>query len=412
MSSPAVTTWLGRMTHASSEFSCDIAIISKDEDDIASTVLSIEALPDNLKWSEGPLRIDEWSKVNGTDHELFELGFFLDSKTPYALIIRGKSQDVPSADNRLDLNTLGRVEPLDDQFGIFPEKTIPDDLQDTFFAENMGSLYAVVDTALIPDLATRLPNEDVEYRCLFKGKAADDFKDVAPYLIRFGDHDRLLRDFLTLTKQNYHWHYYQKDACLFLRSDANFDTLWAHLRKFTKIRDHNDKWFYLRFWDPMFRTYLIDYPQGPFPRDFFNPIQSVICRLDGDQWVAVRKKAKNETFPSTSFFPQFRRHCRLQKRQTFIDNVGKLLVGHHNAEVPETYLKLLYRQARDRGYWSERGLAKQMETLFLIEQAGLSEATVLSRLKGHDVESLADATRAGVILDATLELIEEQHELR
>lgn len=36
----------------------------------------------------------------------------------------------------------------------------------------------------------------------------------------------------------------------FFRSPIELDAVWNHLRKFTRLKDDQDKWCMVRFWDP------------------------------------------------------------------------------------------------------------------------------------------------------------------
>lgn len=94
---------------------------------------------------------------------------------------------------------------------------------------------------------------DVETRCLFKGKAAEDWKESAPYLIdmtlpagAWDDpsqvptfHRRFIAD---------HW---GKSTGIVVRSTAPMDTIWRHFRRFTRAQmEEGTSWFLFRFWDP------------------------------------------------------------------------------------------------------------------------------------------------------------------
>ena len=57
----------------------------------------------------------------------------------------------------------------------------------------------VLDAARLPGLPERLEAEGVPYRSLFQGQAAQELRDVAPYLVQVSPSDRLLRDFTAPT---------------------------------------------------------------------------------------------------------------------------------------------------------------------------------------------------------------------
>ena len=93
---------------------------------------------------------------------------------------------------------------------------------------------------------------DVPCRCLFTGKASQELEEVAPYLIDIGLADDILnnKDKITSFHRDFfvkHWHH---GTGIVLRTTADMDTLHNHLRKFTKIKDEDGKWYFFRFWDP------------------------------------------------------------------------------------------------------------------------------------------------------------------
>src|SRR5690606_8622183 len=100
----------------------------------------------------------------------------------------------------LQIATIGNVEPLDQQFGIQPKKTVPDILRGTLFdqpdsldVENPAAggdpagvspmqTYAILDAAKVVNLPELLGSSGLEHQCLFKGKSYDELKNVAPWI--------------------------------------------------------------------------------------------------------------------------------------------------------------------------------------------------------------------------------------
>ena len=121
-------------------------------------------------------------------------------------------------------------------------------------------------------LAGRIEGENgnlgkIEYRSLFKGEAQEELKEVAPYLFdltlpeqAYDDKDyvpKFHKDFFkstwdpdTLERSEGLTH---PDTGIFIRTTADFDTVWRHFRKFTRIQDENGKWYYWRFWESSLR---------------------------------------------------------------------------------------------------------------------------------------------------------------
>lgn len=101
--------------------------------------------------------------------------------------------------------------------------------------------------------------DDIDMHSLFSGKLADELKQYAPYLIDMTlspeqlNDDNLVpkfhRDFFTK-----HW---GKNTGIFIHSHQEIETLTRHLKKFIKIRDTDNKWFFFRFFDPRIMNHYL-----------------------------------------------------------------------------------------------------------------------------------------------------------
>lgn len=103
----------------------------------------------------------------------------------------------PDAGPPLSVGTIADVEPLDDQFGVHPPRTVPDALHAPLFGQPEPTraeiathgdrdkvppmrTYAILDAAKVFGLAETLAASGLDHRCLFKGAAFAELKDVAP----------------------------------------------------------------------------------------------------------------------------------------------------------------------------------------------------------------------------------------
>jgi hypothetical protein len=164
------------------------------------------------------------------------------------------------------ITKIADVAPLDDQFGAARLKSIPDALYPALFGplkESKDSIdeigakerpqnapsytYALLDAAKIPNLVEMLFTSGLEHRCLFKGAAFEELKDVAPWIVRLEDDHRFTRQLFT--KGQVPWNLWDKEPGVYLRSNASLDELWAHFRKFTRVQDEDGKWFVAKFWN-------------------------------------------------------------------------------------------------------------------------------------------------------------------
>lgn len=293
------------------------------------------------------------------------------------------------------------ITPLDDQFGVWPRKMVPDDLQDFLFGPlakgGQGDLktYAVIDASKLPNLVETLASSELKYRCLFTGEAGDNLVDVAPYLVELLEDHRFTCNLLSQGDQP--WQYWDREAAMFVRSAGDFDDIWRHLRKFTKIPDANGKWFFLRFWDRMFAHYLQEHPTGPFPDGFFRQIDALIVpHKEGS--VRVVGKTGHDATASEPFFETFSAFVAGNKRNGFIDRVAAFFAAKY-AEKPENDVLISqYQRARQLTMVSELAVLKTMEAQFLLHRAGKS-ADALDADAIPDFDNMSDVHRADALLE-------------
>jgi len=187
-----------------------------------------------------------------------------DSLDPWSLdAIQASS--APEDGPVLSIETIEGAEPLDDQMGVYPTKKVPDALYEPLFGqpepteaeiEHYGSreavplmrTYAILDAAKAMFLPDKLNTSGLEYRCLFKGDAFDELKEVAPWLVRLEDENGFTTELFTAGTPP--WYLWDKEPGIYIRSRAKFDEMWRHFRKFTRVQNRSEKWYYFRFWDP------------------------------------------------------------------------------------------------------------------------------------------------------------------
>ncbi len=145
-----------------------------------------------------------------------------------------------------------------------------------FAQQGMGRVYALIEAArwmgADDDIARALTQADVPGVSLFD---LDDNSPLAPYAPWLIDLTLTLQDntdppsdihrmiFATLANAG---------QCTFLRADSDLATLRQALRKLTRLRDLDDKWYYCRFWEPEFFLYFILFLEN---RALLSPLQSL-----------------------------------------------------------------------------------------------------------------------------------------
>ncbi len=177
--------------------------------------------------------------------------------------------EVPPA---LTVQTIEGVEPLDDQFGVLEPLTVPSSIWDVLFSQSEqieGRVsqpiytYAIVDAAKAMGLVEMLEASGLDHSCLFQGKAAEELRDVAPYIVRLEESNAFTRNLFT--KGDSGWQMWDRKPGIYLRSPASLGEIRKHFRKFTKVRREDGKWFYFRFWDRDAQEAMVHAARGALP---------------------------------------------------------------------------------------------------------------------------------------------------
>jgi len=175
----------------------------------------------------------------------------------------------------LHIEEIGGVEPLDSQFGVHPPKTVPDALYEPLFgqtdptpaevaqygsAEKVPPLhtYAILDAAKVVNFVEMLEASGLEHRCLFKGEAAQEMRDVAPYVVRLEEGVDFTRNLFSHDpEQEVPWFMWDREPGIYIRSRGALDEMWKHFRKFTKVKIADGTMQYFRFWEASVVDYMV-----------------------------------------------------------------------------------------------------------------------------------------------------------
>ncbi|WP_179381730.1 DUF4123 domain-containing protein [Jannaschia marina] len=189
------------------------------------------------------------------------------------------------AESAITVETIEGVEPLDDQLGVAEPLSVPTALRDPLFGQpdiiagrSVLPLhtYAVLDAARVPGLPEMLDGSGLDHACLFQGQAASELRDVAPWLVRLEESHGLTR--ALFTRGDGPNHLWDKEPGIFLRSQEALDAVRKHLRKFTKVRDEDGRWYYARFWEPRWCAWSIQTLDGTQDGTrFLKPVARVVA---------------------------------------------------------------------------------------------------------------------------------------
>ena len=150
-----------------------------------------------------------------------------------------------------EINKIAGVEPLTEGPGDAVTGDVPAALAAALFGPVGGQeprTYALIDGARFPGAAEHLEDAGLLHRSFFKGQALADLGDAGPWLAALPESGTFLRRLMTSGEAP--WHFWDRGAVLYLRSGRDFDGLWSHLRKFTRMPGENGRSAFFRYWEP------------------------------------------------------------------------------------------------------------------------------------------------------------------
>ncbi len=176
-------------------------------------------------------------------------------------------------------------------FGVRTIETV-DDVFAPCDAVTLGvpdHVYAVLDAAKVFGLPELLETSGLAYRSLFKGKAAQEYADTAPYVVRLLREHSLTRRLLRATdpEDPLGW---TAGPGLFVQTPLSLTGLQIALRKFTMLPDAaQNRRLYFRFYDPVvFRTVMVN-AQPEFTERFMRGLRHVVfASADGTPQMFTR----------------------------------------------------------------------------------------------------------------------------
>jgi hypothetical protein len=117
------------------------------------------------------------------------------------------------------------------------------------FLEEDSQVYGVLDAASIPNLLTRLREQEPEFECLFMGELEPDMAGVVPYLVHL-DRNADFTEWLIEEGWGRHWG-------IFAVAEAGMKAMRQHFRSLFTVYDPEGKPLYFRYYDPrVLRVYL------------------------------------------------------------------------------------------------------------------------------------------------------------
>lgn len=156
------------------------------------------------------------------------------------------------------ITTISEVNPLDLQYGVKDKLEVPPKLEEYFNCQDSNQ-YVLIDASSIDQFPTLIEMADTQYEILLGQSIQKQFRRVATYLIDVTDSKSLLTWLFThSTERKLDWCLAQSKAGVFFQSQLGIKELARYFRKFTRIRDGEEKWRYFRFADPYFFQYMMN----------------------------------------------------------------------------------------------------------------------------------------------------------
>ncbi|OKH89426.1 DUF4123 domain-containing protein [Thalassospira sp. TSL5-1] len=257
--------WIGnchlRATEGDGEYRCQAAVWARDYSSFRSALEThIAYLDYSILWLEEVLSAPEYlSRHSAQQRQVGALAQAVHAGHTVELgpiegTITETTKSYLTVENHTFEHPLHQTDmPFRDQEWIAPK------LKELLFNQpKNGSkiyTYLVVDATLRKNITGvfDLDSIDVPIRSLFKGKAAQELKESAPYLI-----DMTLPDTAWTNNEDvptFHRDFFRKhwgqNTGIFIRTTASMDHVWGHFRKFIRLQREDTKaWIFLRFWDP------------------------------------------------------------------------------------------------------------------------------------------------------------------
>ncbi|MEQ5778580.1 DUF4123 domain-containing protein [Thalassospira sp. NFXS8] len=350
-----------------------------------------------LLWAENVMPATEWMVRHAREKKALDLARHVYAQHPVELgLLASDTTATTEPVAWLDIKEIPGIEPLDDQFGVHPRKTVPDGLLEPLFGEveptaaeiafydgleNVPPLktYAVIDAAKLTSGASAIETCGMPWRCMFKGKAAIELGDVAPYLIELDQKTDFTRILFThdpnANAQATTRHLWHREPAIYIRSRADIDEIQSHFRKFTRVRDEQEQWYYLRFWEPRETVNLFSLVKHEredvagllHPREQ-PPIQAIYAPV-GESLFKISSRIDREV-EKTSFILTAEKRAGLGRRRQdrFATEFGQKLfnVAPRHFERLEvkivdpviTMIETVTKELRDKGFLRRNEIAK------------------------------------------------------
>ncbi len=130
-----------------------------------------------------------------------------------------------------------------------------------------------------------------EHICLYEGDSGKFLGAVAPWLFSF-DHQSEFATWLLRNARGNSWG-------VFLRSSADPQKIYQHLRKFLVVQGEDGKEMYFRYYDPRVMRVFLPTCDAPQLKEFFGPAEAFLAENEQGLLVEYALKDGKLTFTET-----------------------------------------------------------------------------------------------------------------
>ncbi len=244
------------VSETSSNFYHCIAL-AEDENDFRTIVLQKKEVS-FAKVS----KVVDYLKETGYKKEILDLSQKVDE---YNLVVFSDSLKFFSSQDNLEEEKLKSYVSINEfQFNVivpidkkpfWDQEWLDPEAKKLLFPQNSNlKTFAILDGAIWNNanqyIEIDLEQSRCQFQSLFQGKTQEEMGEIAPYLVDMsineGDEDNL-----SLKLHRFLFGEFKEQAYgIYFQSSADFHDLRNHFRKFTRVQKENQKWYYLRFFDP------------------------------------------------------------------------------------------------------------------------------------------------------------------
>ncbi len=153
------------------------------------------------------------------------------------------------------------------------------------FRKTRLPLYAILDSAKSEDILTFLYQRDERFESLYEGQKAGDWAEVAPYLVNLP----LSSDVLpALIEEGW-----EDNWGIYLASDAGFDSLRTHFRRFLIVDTDEFGQVLFRFYDPRVLRVFMPTFASKERLDIFGPVDYFLMESKSKDCLSVFRYEKS-----------------------------------------------------------------------------------------------------------------------